>query len=698
MRNLAIFSVLLLLMVSFLSAELILTEQPTGTYNLGDTVPVPAVVKTAAGISGILDMNLICNGQETNFYKNGVFLSPGEEKDFDASLFLAKQLIGESLGICTVKATLGEEYILTNDFEISDQISIKIRTEETEFLPEEDILIEGEAVKENGEFANGFIDVSITSENSTENTTYSETINNGFFSFSFTLPKDTKAGRNTLTFSAHEKDAFDEVTNTGTLDRIINVKQIPTNLEIFFENQVIEPGTSLKVKAILHDQTGEKIPSSAIITIRDPYNNIVEQTEMPTDEFLEFPIAYNEPADEWTVIAVSDVITSELDFEILEKEDAKIEILNKTLFVSNRGNVPYNETLLIKIGDGSVSVDVFLDVDESNKYELSAPDGDYDVEVIERGESELTSTVFLTGKVIGIKEVSSVLTLMKYPLIWIFVIFVLAFVAFMVGRKGYQGAFIGYISNRAKAKDAMIKQPEIVRNKPSYKKDFLLRSKYKAELSLSLRGAHKQSASVVCINIKNLKELIRDDGIENTLQEIINFAEEHKAVPYTHDRYDHLMFILVPTLTKTFKNEKTAISIAQKAKEIIERDNKMFTQKLNFGISVSYGDMAAKRETDILKFMGFGDLIANSKKISKISEGEVLLSESIKNKLMPDVNAEKQHKGGMDVYILKEVKSDQGKHKKFISEFIKRLERGKEKPEEKKEENKPEDKEENKEN
>lgn len=676
MRNLAIFSILLLLVMSFLSADLILTEHPSGIYNLGDTISIPGVVKTAAGISGVLDMNLICNGQEINFYKNGIFLLPGEEKEIDASLILSKQILGEILGICTVKATLGEEYLLTNDFEVSNKISIEIRTEETEFSPEEEILIEGEAIKLNGEFANGFVDMSIVSENSTDNTTYSETINNGFFSFSFTLPKGTKAGRNTLTFNAHEKDAFDEITNIGTTDKVINVKQISTNLEIAFENQVVEPGTSLKVKVILHDQTGEKIPSSAIITIRNSYNDIVEQVEMPTDEFLEFPIAYNEPADEWTVIAVSDLLTTELTFEVLEKEDAKIEILNKTLFVSNTGNVPYNETLLIKIGNSSLDVDVFLDVDGSNKYELSAPDGDYEIEIIERGESELTQTVFLTGKVIGIKEVSSVLTLMKYPLVWIFVIFILAFVVFMVGRKGYQGAFIGYISNKAKAK-GVIARPEIVRNQPTSKKDFLLRSKYKAELSLNLKGAHKQSASIVCIKIKNLRELIMDDGIESTLQEIINFAEDHKAVPYTHDRYDHLMFILVPIMTKTFKNQKTAISIAQKAKEIIDRNNKMFTQKLDFGISVNYGDMAAKKESDILKFMGFGNLIADSKKISTVSEGEILLGESIKNKLMSDLNAEKQHKGGMDVYVLKEVKSDQGKHKKFISEFIKRLERGK---------------------
>jgi len=154
MRNLIIFSVFLILIVSLLSAELILTEQPTGTYNLGDTVPVPAVVKTVSGVSEVLDMDLICNGQQINFYKNGVFLLPGEEKEIDASLILAKQMIGNFLGACTIKAILGSENILTNDFEISDKIFIEIRTEENEFSPEESLVIEGEALKANGSSCN----------------------------------------------------------------------------------------------------------------------------------------------------------------------------------------------------------------------------------------------------------------------------------------------------------------------------------------------------------------------------------------------------------------------------------------------------------------------------------------------------------------------------------------------------------------
>jgi len=44
--------------------------------------------------------------------------------------------------------------------------------------------------------------------------------------------------------------------------------------------------------------------------------------ELATDEFLEYPIKYNEAPGQWKVVAVSNKITSEANFKILEKEDA----------------------------------------------------------------------------------------------------------------------------------------------------------------------------------------------------------------------------------------------------------------------------------------------------------------------------------------------------------------------------------------
>ena len=66
--------------ISFASAEIIFHDQPNPVYNLGDSLTISATVKSLVSATDVLYMDLICEGQSVNFYKNGVSLSSGEEK------------------------------------------------------------------------------------------------------------------------------------------------------------------------------------------------------------------------------------------------------------------------------------------------------------------------------------------------------------------------------------------------------------------------------------------------------------------------------------------------------------------------------------------------------------------------------------------------------------------------------------------
>ena len=360
-----------------------------------------------------------------------------------------------------------------------------------------------------------------------------------------------------------------------------------------------------------------------------------------------------------------------MDFEIKEKETADVKIVNSTVLIKNIGNVPYNESLVVKIGEESFHLAVYLEMDESKKYSLRAPDGEYMIEIIGGGETQASETVALTGKIIGVKEASS-FTFAKYYFAWIFVILVLGFVLIIVFKKGYQGSFVGYLPRfRSLRKDIKVEKETPKLKK--VKKDLMLGSKNKAELSLSLKG-EKQGASLIFLKIKNSEEIKRYEGAEQILQEIINLAEESKAIPYLSEGYDNMLFILTPAITKTFKNEKTAIGIANGIKDIFDRHNKMAKQKIDFGISLNYGDIVVMKDGPLLKFMSFGNLINALKKIASLSKNEILFSENMRNKTLPGVNLEKQIRKGIGVYVLKEkkVKDDT---KKFISDFVRRLEK-----------------------
>jgi hypothetical protein len=671
MRRTLLVLILGILLVQVISAEIIISQQPKEVYSLGDLISIPTTIKSTTDITGVFNMDLICSGHTVNFYKNGLSLSSGEEKKMDPSLVLTRNVIGELKGNCKIKAILGEDYVLTNEFRLSDLIDIRTNFEEVEFNPGDYLFIEGDAIKESGGDVNGFIELEMFSPNMSGNDTLLsqlETINNGFFSVNVTLPSDLKAGNYLLKLKAREVDLEGVTTNEGFRDQNVLVKQVPTSLEIMFEDREIEPGTSLRVKAILHDQTGENIESLAYLTIKNDNDKIREQMELATDEFLEMEIVYNEPPATWKVVASSNDLTNEAEFEILEKEDISIEIINKTVIITNKGNVEYNKTLLVKIGEDSENIDVFLDVDDSQKYVLTAPDGEYNVEVIAEGKSE-TAEIALTGKAVDVKKASSKAgSLIKYPVVWVFVILILGFIAFIVFKKGYKKSFIGYVGKKARQK----KDEETSKELVPLKKDSLLKTRSKAVLSLSMKG-DKQNVSIVSLKIKNLREIQSKKGhAEETLQKIVQLAEESKSAVY--ETQDHIFFILAPTRTKTFRNEKTALNMAQKIKGILLGHNKMFKQKFNFGIGLNDGTIVAKQEGDVLKFMSLGTLMAISKKISSLADNDILLGEKINEKLRTLAKTIKHEKGNLSVYSIKQVKNVE-ENQKFVKSFLKRMEK-----------------------
>ncbi len=655
---------LLVSLISFSSADIIFTQPISQSYNLGDSIFVPVTIKTLNDVSGVFQMDLVCNGTEINFYKNGIKLVSGDEKSLDSSLVLIRNIIGGSSGMCKIKAILGAEYVLSNEFKISDSLSISGSLDKTEFNPEETIGISGKITRENGENANGFIDAEIITNDVNQEIKQSGTITDGLFGINISIPADLKAGDYKINIKAYEKDSDGLITNNGNIEYEIYVKQMPTNLELKIENKEIEPGTSLKVRTILHDQTGESINSTAFITIKDSTDKIIEQKEINTEEFLEYAIKSNEPPAEWKIFVVSNQLTAEDTFNIKAKEDINIQIINKTISITNTGNVLYNKTILVKVGDKSLNLLVVLKVEETKRYLLKAPDGDYNVKISAEGDEEVTGIMSLTGKAVDIREASE---MSITAVIWVLVILILLIIAYIYFRKIYKKPFFG----RRIHKKEKSNNEKMFSLKP--KKDYKVLNQVgnKAELSLSIKG-EQQDASVVCIKIKNLREAKSGRGsVSDAIRKIIDTAEEKKGAVYENQDYLFLMF--APVNTKIFKNERTALDVAERAKEILLENNRMFNQKVEFGISLNYGTVVAKVENGIFKFMSMGTFMTLSKKIASLAKDEVLVSEKINDLLrLQQVKTEKEMRDGTTIFIVKGIKKEDEQAKKFIERFMNR--------------------------
>jgi len=556
--------------------------------------------------------------------------------------------------------SLGEEEpVFTEEFTISSLIQIALTVGGEEFNPGDSFIIEGDAIREGGREVEGFADIKIVSNSSEFN--QQAAVSKGYFSSNITLAEDMKAGAYSVQVNVYEKDIGGNILNQGLSSTMITIRQIPTNLEIAFETELVEPGTGLKVKGILHDQTGEKIESTVLLTVKDRKGKILEQIEKQTDEFLELSIPYNEPAGIFTVSGISQELENEAKCNITKKKDVKIELVNKTLIITNVGNIEYcNESIVVKVGEEILTLDSCLDVDEEKKYSLSAPDGEYRVEIIKAGESTIEEGVLLTGGAIGIKEAGGLLSVVRYPFVWVFIIFILGFVAFMVVKKGYRRSFIGYVSKLRK------------RKKSSGGGKSGSGKENRAEVSLSIKG-HKQNAVAVCLKLKNQKE-IKDDLIKDTMGKLEALAKDNKAVVY--ENQDNLIFILAPTKTKTFANEKPALKIAEMIQGIIKEHNKLFKQKIEFGLAINSGSIIAKQEGGSLKFMSMGTFITNAKKMAGFSKEEILLSHTINQKLGAEIKASRRTHGDVHFYKLDKVKNSE-QHKKFLDTFLKGLEQDK---------------------
>jgi len=269
-----------------------------------------------------------------------------------------------------------------------------------------------------------------------------------------------------------------------------------------------------------------------------------------------------------------------------------------------------------------------------------------------------SATVALTGNAIDVRKAAAgVGSLTKFPIVWIFIILVLGFVAFIVFKRGYQKSFIGYISSgiqkRREGRDIA---------------DYNPRSK--AEMALSIKG-DKQETSMVTLKVKNMAAVknAKEGGASEILKKIIDTAEDHKAA--TYENQDNIFFIFAPTRTKTFANEATALKVARQIKEVLEDHNKLFKQKVDFGISMNQGEIIAKQDSDSFKFMGLGNFMTQSKKIASLAESDILMGERIADRLKAMVKAEKHRHDGIDTYLIKSIK-DTEKHEKFLRGFMKR--------------------------
>ena len=385
-----------------------------------------------SGVNGILRTYLICDGIKKQVVPiSYLSIKQGTQKNMNIEFPLIDSMIGDQKGNCFVQVNFSNSLANTQSFKLSNKINLNVSLNEDRVSPQEQIILDGVAIKEDKEPVNGFITLSIkdTEINLTQ------VVNNGRFKFKFSFPRETESKEYLLNFFTYEKDQENKITNQGTSSKKIFVKQIPNNLEIIINNKNIEPGEDLEIKTILHDQTGENIKTKTELKIFNDEKTLAEKT-VDTGTPFKISLATNESFGNYTISAVSKNIKNKIKFNIEKKESIKIKLINRTIIIKNTGNIPYNKTLKIKIGNSTSDLKINLKLNEVKRYVLSAPDGEYSIEILSDGKTELKKHTFLTGNTVNIKESQNkIFGFFNSPFVWIFTIIIFGLIAFILIKK-----------------------------------------------------------------------------------------------------------------------------------------------------------------------------------------------------------------------------------------------------------------------
>lgn len=211
-------------------------------------------------------------------------------------------------------------------------------------------------------------------------------------------------------------------------------------LDIQIDSSYI-PGQDINFKIILYDDENNKIDGQISYVIQDYYSEVMQEGSADSGSDIVFNLPENAIQGPWKISAsCNDVEASQL-FNVDDLEKIEISLEGDILIIKNMGNTPYDKRILIYIGQEDQTAQIFLEVGQTKEIRLTAPDGKYNVKVIE-GNDEKTlefKDVSLTGNVVGLERVLGKAGFwQKNRIVTLFLGTLLLVVIVIIGLKAYE--------------------------------------------------------------------------------------------------------------------------------------------------------------------------------------------------------------------------------------------------------------------
>lgn len=682
MKKLGCFVGLLIVLVSSFVVAGISLSEPLRVYNLGDRLYISADGIVGAD-NGNLNFDLVCGNRTTNLVKiSARSFSPEEKQSYSVpyKILTLEDLeianLSEIIGSCQVVASLGANVISTKVFTISDDVAVSVFLNKAAYDPGEGITVKIEAIKANGQLLNGFVEGSNI-------TSFSKSIVNGAVSEVFSTPETIEAGNYYLGVRAYDVGKSG-ILNEGSAGVVFSINQVVSSLVMSLGDVVATPGESFNVGVEVYDQSGIEMSGAVDVKLVSP--DVKESgIIIRAGDFGEFNFDSNATVGIWRVIGSFGGFVEEREFEMMGVQKVEFNFEGSVLTIKNVGNVVYNRTVDVGVGNESRILDLNIGLGEVRKFNLKAPSGEYDV-LINDGVSSTNHRVLLTGKAISIDDLKDVGIFRGYSIVWIFLIIVVGGVGFILFRRyrktrtvdGRVGIFkrlfgrIGAMRGRVEAKvptkirTRMDGTLNFTRKSPSVQGldhngyshedntmvDLTRGSMGSAESALVLKGEKNMSA-VVAVSVKDYGVL--SDVAKKALHEAIEGVRKMKGL--VDWRGDYIFVVFSPIATKTYKNEILATRAGMEILNELNVYNKKFRDKIKFGVGVHVGELVASKDKGKLKYTSIGNTISLAKRIADSEGGKLLISDEIRKKLLRELKVLKGKEiSGNQIYEVSEIK------------------------------------------
>ncbi len=677
-----IIGLLLVLVSSFVVAGISISE-PLEVYNLGDRLYISAD-GIAGAEEGNLNFDLVCGNRTTNLEKISARKFSFEETQSYSVPYkvltrydLEIANLSDVVGNCQVVVSLGADVVSTNVFVISDDVDVVVSLGKAAYNPGEAVTVRIEAIKANGVLLEGFVEGSNV-------TSFNKAISGGVVSEVFSLGETIEAGNYYLTVRAYDVGRGG-ILNEGVGGIGFSVNQVASSIIMSLGDVVAVPGESFTVGAEVYDQSGVEMEGAVDVNFVSPsaekFGMVVQ-----AGDFGEFEFNSSAEVGLWRVVGSFNGMIEEREFEMAGVQKAEFDFEGPVLTITNVGNVVYNRSINIGIGNESTVLDLNIGLGEVRKFNLKAPSGEYDV-LVEDGISSTNHRVLLTGKAISVSDLKDVGIFKGYSIVWIFLIVVVGGVGFILFRRyrktrtvgdkpgifkrlfGRVRIMKGRVEEKvpSKIRARMDDSLNFTKKSPSVQGldhngyshedktmvDFTKKGIGSAESTLVLKG-EKYMSAVVAISVKDYDAL--SDVAKKALHEIIGGARKMKGL--IDWRGDYVFVVFSPIVTKTYRNE----SLAVKAGMVILKDlnvyNKKFKDKIKFGIGVHVGELIASKEKEKLKYTSIGNTVSLAKRIADSGDGKLMVSDGIRKKLLRELKVSKGPEvSGNQVYEVSDLKN-----------------------------------------